>query len=103
MVQATFSSRGIPEVVAFFKQLGRAGFEADPLFLGSNDEYVVDVHRGWSTSLRGQVDTTWALVWHFTPNGKVDEVVNLCGDQAQMDDFCWQNFTLKPLPDRLAG
>jgi hypothetical protein len=44
---------------------GLAG--AEPLFLEANAEYVVDIHRGWTTEGAGKVDTTWALVWHFTP------------------------------------
>ncbi len=63
---------------------------------------MVDVHRGRSTEGIGQVDTVWALVWHFGADGKVDQVVNLSGDQHQMDSFVWANFTLRPLPDRLA-
>ena len=96
------TKQGIAEVLAFFGQLGKAGFKAAPVFLGANEHYVVDVHRGWSTALEGKVDTMWALVWHFDDQGRIDEVMNLCGDQAQMDDFCWANSALKPLPDRLA-
>ncbi|NUR26871.1 MAG: SnoaL-like domain-containing protein, partial [Catenulispora sp.] len=36
------TKRGVEEVAAFFTQLGKAGFQADPLFLEANDEYVVD-------------------------------------------------------------
>jgi ketosteroid isomerase-like protein len=97
------TKRGVAEVVAFFDQLGKAGFKADPVFLGANDEYVVDIHRGWSTQLVGKVDTTWALVWRFGPDGKIRNVVNLSADQAQMDAFCWANFPLAPIPDRLAS
>jgi hypothetical protein len=79
------TKRGIDEVLAFFAELGRTGFKAETLFLGSSDEYVVDIHRGYSTSGVGRVDTTWALVWHFDSDGKVDRVVNLSGDQHQMD------------------
>lgn len=50
----------------------------------------------------GKVDTIWALVWHFGTDGKVDRVVNLSGDQHQMDAFAWANFSLAALPDRLA-
>jgi hypothetical protein len=54
---------------------------------------------GWSPSSgRGG-----ALVWHFDAAGKVDRVVNLSGDQHQMDAFIWANFPLKPLPECLAG
>jgi ketosteroid isomerase-like protein len=92
---------GVQEVVAFFTQLAKSGFQADPLFLEANEEYVVDVHRGWTTEGTGKVDTLWALVWHFNSDGKVDKVVNLSADQHQMDAFVWSNYTLAPIPDRL--
>jgi len=44
----------------------------------------------------------WALVWRFGDDGKVHQVVNLSADQAQMDAFCWANFRLRPIPERLA-
>ena len=44
-----------------------------------------------------------ALVWHLDAAGKVDRVVNLSGDQHQVDAFFWANFPLKPLPERLVG
>lgn len=95
------TKHGRAEVLSFFDQLSKTGFQAEPLFLEANDEYVVDIHRGWSTQGVGQVDTTWALVWHFGRDNKVDRVINLSGDQHQMDAFIWANFTLKALPDRL--
>ncbi|MET7355367.1 hypothetical protein [Streptomyces mirabilis] len=67
-----------------------------------NGEYVVDIHRGWTTQDVGPVDTMWALVWHFDADGQVDRVVNLSGDQHQMDNYVWANFPLAPLPARLA-
>ncbi|MCX4690528.1 nuclear transport factor 2 family protein [Kitasatospora purpeofusca] len=96
------TKRGVAEVRAFFDQLGKSGFKAEPIFFGVNDEYVVDIHRGWTTEGTGKVDTTWALVWHFDAAGKVDRVVNLSGDQHQMDAFVWENYALAPIPDRLA-
>ncbi|XVS65884.1 nuclear transport factor 2 family protein [Actinosynnema sp. CA-299493] len=94
--------RGVEEVAAFFTALGKAGFQADPLFLEANDEYVVDVHRGWTTAGEGKVDTLWALLWHFDDDGRIDRVVNLSADQHQMDSYIWANYTLAALPDRLA-
>ncbi|MGF6885707.1 ketosteroid isomerase-like protein [Nocardia sp. GAS34] len=96
------AKRGVEEVAAFLTQLGKAGFQADPLFLEANDEYVVDIHRGWTSEGVGKVDTLWALVWHFNAEGKVDRVVNLSADQHQMDTYVWNNYALAPLPDRLA-
>ncbi len=96
------AKRGLDEVVSFLSQLGKAGFRAEPVFLSSDHQYVVDIHRGWTTQGVGQVDTMWALVWHFNGDGKVDRVVNLSGDQHQMDTYVWANFPLVPVPDRLA-
>ncbi|MEC3916788.1 nuclear transport factor 2 family protein [Nocardia sp. CDC160] len=96
------TKHGVDEVVAFFDQLAKAGMKAETFFLEANEEYVVDIHRGYSTEGEGKVDTTWALVWHFDPDGKVDRVLNLSGDQHQMDDYIWRNYTLAPLPTRLA-
>ncbi|MFI7644206.1 hypothetical protein [Nonomuraea sp. NPDC049400] len=53
---------GVAEVAAFFTEFGKAGFQADPIFLRSDEEHVVDVHRGWTTRGVGKVDTLWALV-----------------------------------------
>jgi uncharacterized protein len=92
------TKHGIPEVLSFFTQLGKAGFQADPIFLQASTDYVVDIHRGWTTEGTGRVDTTWALVWHFNAAGQVDRVINLSGDQHQMDAYVWANFTLAPLP-----
>jgi ketosteroid isomerase-like protein len=96
------TKRGLREVLSFFAELGKAGFQADPVFLAANDDHVVDVHRGWTTEGVGKVDTMWALVWHFNPDGRIDRVVNLSGDQHQMDAYMWANVALAPLPDRLA-
>jgi hypothetical protein len=52
------SKHGVDEVLAFFDALAAAGFKADTYFLEANDEYVVDIHRGYSTAGVGGVDTT---------------------------------------------
>jgi uncharacterized protein len=96
------TKHGLDEVLAFFAQLAKAGMKAETFFLEANEEYVVDIHRGYSTEGEGQVDTLWALVWHFNSDGKVDRVDNLTLDQHQMDTYIWKNFPLAPLPTRLA-
>ena len=96
------TKHGIDEVLAFFDQLSRAGFVAETFFLEASDDYVVDIHRGHSTQGDGGVDTSWALVWHFNADNQVDRVINLSGDQHQMDSFIWNNFPLAPIPARLA-
>jgi hypothetical protein len=96
------TKRGIDEVAAFFTELGKAGFQAAPIFLEASEEYVVDIHRGYTTEGVGKTDTMWALVWHFNAEGKIDRVFNLSGDQHEMDAFVWANYALAPLPGRLA-
>ena len=96
------TKHGVDEVLAFFDALAAAGMKAETYFLEASDEYVVDIHRGWSTAGEGEVNTDWALVWHFDDDGKVDRVTNLSGDQHQMDSYIWANFELAPLPQRLA-
>ena len=92
---------GVNDVLAFFDALAAAGMKAETFFLEASDEYVVDIHRGWSTKGDGTVDANWALVWHFGDDGKVDRVINLSGDQHQMDAYIWTNFPLAPIPERL--
>lgn len=53
------TKRGVAEILSFFDQLAKTGFKAEPIFFGTDDEYVVDIHRGWSSEGTGQVDTTW--------------------------------------------
>lgn len=92
--------RGIDEVLAFFDQLGKANFKAQPLVVVESGEYVIDHHRGWSDAAGG-LDLTWCLVFPFE-SGKIKEVVNFCADQHQADLFFWKVFPLKPIPGRLA-
>lgn len=93
---------GVEEVLAFFDALAAAGMSAETYFLEASDDLVVDIHRGWSTLGEGKVDTDWALIWHFDADGKIDRVLNLSGDQHQMDAYVWANFPLAPVPARLA-
>jgi len=93
--------RGIAEVLAFFDQLAKAGFQAQPLVVAEQGDYVVDHHRGWSTVGSG-IDLTWCLVFRFE-NGKIKEVTNFCEDQHKADLFFHEIYKLKPIPDRLAS
>ncbi|MGK5554471.1 nuclear transport factor 2 family protein [Actinomadura kijaniata] len=91
--------RGVDEVLAFFAELARAGFRAEPIFLAADGPWVVDLHRGWSTTPRG-LDTTWALAFRIE-RGRIAEAVNYPGDQHAADAYFWRVFPLAPLPDRL--
>ena len=92
--------QGIEEVLAFFDQLAKADFQAQPLVIAEQGDYVIDHHRGWSTQGNG-LDLKWCLVFRFE-DGKIKEVTNFCEDQHQADIFFYSLYPLKPIPERLA-
>lgn len=93
---------GIDEVIAFFGQLSKSDFKADPIVLGVNDNYVIDCHRGWSNRKTGaNIDMLWCLLWKIA-DGKIIEVVNFCGDQHKADNFFYESYQLKPIQCRIA-
>lgn len=94
------TKRGIAEVLAFFDQLARADFKAEPLVVVEQGDYVIDHHRGWSEVGPG-IDQTWCLVFRFK-EGRIAEVVNFAADQHAADRFFWSVYALKPIPERLA-
>lgn len=96
--------RGPDEVAAFFTQLGKGKFKAEPIFFQAQGDYVVDIHRGWSNveDKGSQVDQLYTLLF-TVKNGKVVEAQNFVTDQYQADAFFWRVYPLKPLPARLAG
>jgi ketosteroid isomerase-like protein len=91
---------GVDEVLAFFAALGRAGFRAETLFLAADEDWVVDLHRGWSTTPAG-LDITWALAFRIKKN-LIAEAINFADDQHAADAFFWRHYPLAKLPDRLA-
>lgn len=93
---------GRDEVLAFFSQLGNAGFKAEPIYFGADETHVVDIHRGWSNvDGKPNVDTTWALVYRIE-DGKIVEATNLSADQDAANTFFWSQYQLAPVPERLA-
>ena len=97
------TKNGRDEVLAFFAQLGAAGFQADPIYFGADETHVVDIHRGWSNAEgKPNVDTIWALVYRIE-NGKIVEATNLSADQDAANTFFWSQYTLAPVPERLAN
>jgi uncharacterized protein len=94
--------RGVEEVLAFFAQLAKGKFKAEPLFLQAQGDYVVDIHRGWSNVEDGQpgVDQLFALMFKIK-DGKIVEAQNFLTDQHQADAFFWRLYPLKAIPERL--
>ncbi|GAB1643580.1 nuclear transport factor 2 family protein [Krasilnikovia sp. MM14-A1259] len=93
---------GPEQVVAFFTELARSGFQAEILFLQADEHRVVEVHRGWSGRQDGtDIDLTWVLVFDVE-NGRVVQARNFVSDQAAADTFFSAAYQLAPLPARLA-
>ena len=96
------TKNGREEVLAFFAQLGAAGFKAEPIYFGADEKHVVDIHRGWSNAEgKPNVDTIWALLYRIE-NGKIVEATNLSADQDAANHFFWSQYRLAPVPQRLA-
>jgi uncharacterized protein len=96
------TKRGKDEVSAFFEQLGKGNFRAELIALMADENWVIDMHRGWSDGDgRVSVDTIWVLAFRIE-DGKIKEARNFSFDQAAADSFFWQAYPLRPLPDRLA-
>lgn len=97
------TKRGRDEVLAFFSELGVAGFKAEPIYFGADETHVVDIHRGWSNAEgKPNVDTIWALVYRIE-DGKIVEATNLSADQDAANTFFWSQYQLAPVPERLAN
>ncbi|WP_199827678.1 nuclear transport factor 2 family protein [Streptomyces specialis] len=95
------TKEGVEEVLAFFRELGRAGFRAETLCVAADGDWVIDLHRGWSTTPEG-LDILWTLAFRIEDQ-RIAEAVNFAGDQHAADAFFWRVYPLAPLPDRLAG
>jgi uncharacterized protein len=91
---------GATEVLAFFAQLARSGFRAEILFLAADGDWVVDMHRGWSTTPAG-LDITWTLAYRIRDR-KIVEAVNFAADQHAADAFFWRQYPLAPIPARFS-
>ncbi|MGW0252019.1 nuclear transport factor 2 family protein [Nocardia goodfellowii] len=90
---------GVEEVLAFFAELNKAGFRAEPISLAADKDWVIDLHRGWSTTPTG-LDILWALAFRIQ-DGKIIEAVNFAADQHAADAYFWRVYPLAPLPARL--
>ncbi|GAA5213511.1 nuclear transport factor 2 family protein [Corallincola platygyrae] len=82
------TKRGVDEFLAFFEQLGQAGFHAEVMILAANDTYVIDAHRGWSTTAGADenIDLNWVLLYQIE-DGKIKRVQNFSGDLYASDLF----------------
>ena len=83
---------GVTEVLAYFKELNKGRFMAEPIVMGVNDHFVIDCHRNWSNLDSGEnLKAMSCLLWRIESN-KVVEVFNFPQDQHQVDAFFNRNF-----------
>lgn len=92
---------GASEVIAFFEQLGKSGIQVDLIRLDNfGDDTVVEVHRGHGEAGGAVLDALNCTHYHIR-DGRIAEVQVYIGDQHAVDNFFWQVYSLKPIPDRL--
>lgn len=78
---------GVEEVLEYLKQINQYSFEAQPIVMGVNDDYVIDCHLNWSNVDGGEnIKAMSCLLWKFK-NGKINKVYNFPEDQHLIDDF----------------
>ncbi len=78
---------GVEEVLGYFKQLNKCAFQAKPIVMGFNEDYVIDCHLNWSNLQEGEdVKGMSCLLWKFK-DGKISKVYNFPEDQHMIDAF----------------
>jgi len=79
--------RGVAEVLDYFKQLNVFSFQAKPMVMGMNDDYVIDCHLNWSNRENGEnIELMSCLLWQFK-DGRIWKVYNFPQDQHLIDAF----------------
>ena len=78
---------GVEEVLSYFKQLHVYSFQAKPIVMGLNDDYIIDCHLNWSNRENGEnIQGMSCLLWKIT-DGKISKVYNFPEDQHMIDAF----------------
>ena len=78
---------GIEEVLEYFRQLHVYSFQAQPIVMGVNDDYVIDCHLNWSNREESEnIKRMSCLLWKFK-DGKISKVYNFPEDQHLIDAF----------------
>ncbi|WP_183562823.1 nuclear transport factor 2 family protein [Mucilaginibacter sp. SP1R1] len=78
---------GVDAVLGYFKQLQVCAFQASPIVMGVNDDYVIDCHLNWSNLADGEnMKRMSCLLWKFN-DGKINKVYNFPEDQHLVDAF----------------
>ena len=81
------TKKGINEVLDFFKKLSKGAFNAEPIVMGVNDNYVIDCHRNWSNLEDTEnLNAMSCLLWRIE-NNQIAEVYNFPQNQKDVDTF----------------
>lgn len=95
--------RGADEVIAFFGELMATGVHVDNISFGTiGDDTVVERHTGHGTVNNREFVFPTCSVYSVRDN-KIARVQVYTADQHGVDDYFWQAYQLKPLPDRLTA
>jgi hypothetical protein len=97
------TKNGAEEVIQFFLQLRRANINVQLIRLDDfGDDTVVEVHRGSGQAGNAVLDALNCTHYRIA-NGRIAEVQVYISDQHAVDQFFNTVYSLKPIPDRLAG
>ncbi len=94
------TKRGIEEVLAYYQLLNKANFKAEIIIVEANEHHVIDCHRGWASIDGHEIDMNWTLLYEVK-DGKILSMQTFPEDQHKMDQFFWNVYKLKKIPDRM--
>ncbi len=81
------TKKGIAQILEYFSQLHHCNFQASPIVIGYNDEFLIDCHLNWSNREEGEnMKRMSCLLWQFK-SGKIIRVYNFPEDQHIADAF----------------
>ena len=79
--------KGIDEIIVFFEKLNDYAFDAKPIVMGVNHDFVIDCHKNWTNLDKGEnLNIMSCLLWKIS-EGKIVEVFNFPEDQNKVDNF----------------
>jgi len=95
--------KGAGEVIAFFGALQHTGVRVDNLTFGTiGDDTVVERHTGHGM-VNGREYIFPTCSAYSIRDNKIAHVQVYTADQHRVDDYFWEAYQLKPLPDRLTS
>lgn len=94
--------RGVDEVLAFLRVIGRSGLQVEPLEMHAiTEDRVIETHRVFGQTAGARRDGYTATVYTLR-DGRIAKVNDYLHDQHEADHYFNTVFALKPIPERLA-